>query len=693
MGEVCGQFFSGVFFFDFSRDFPLSDTFLWALNDPVHLSDNHGLPRLQRKVSDMLARHWSSVEDQKNRLEPTPLLPEYIWNKIRRHAIFSAIPCKQVVPTRCEPRLSIPRKVLARKEPVGISVTPVRKKLEPDLGCLVDLGHDTAVYIPVKWPRQRKIDRDNKKGSTVVGRNRSSFKRKKVTMTPKKEAPFVRFPCIVEGCTHGFFGDDGEFLDHMILKHSIVDKVSMGTTFQIQDSLQSEKASLDLLASSSPECAAIAAATESPSDCLNDNFAVAVDGRSADHDLSLSDNEDPRVGNIDTSCPTTGINDCTHNTYFMSFLKIVYLAIVMIVYVFLLFIAGDVELNPGPTENKRGQSEDSSQTKKRKISIKVETRIDSEDTSEIEKGSSNVSLSEKRKRYIVLSEIPKWSPLSKKGENKGIFEVSDTLNSKVSLWKGDITTLKIDAIVNAAKKDLCGGDGVDGCIHKAAGPKLLQECIQLNGCNTGECKSTGGYELPANYVIHTVGPDDKDSLKLQKCYENCLQVVLDKDLKSLAFCCISTGVYGFPQKDAADIALKVTRKWLQEHSGKVDRNIFCTFLPEDFHIYKELMTTMYFPYEQHITSQSDIDFTVTHLDVEPPIKKVRQMEIDLQINLQSESLFGGAKKRGRKEKVKKAFPVAVQNKGNQKKLNFTTLYDIQKKKFRRCYNTRERYQI
>ena len=252
MGEVCGEFSSGVVFFDFSKDFPLSDTFLWALNDAVHLSDNHGLPRLQRKVSDMLAQHWSFVEDQKTRFEPAPLIPDLHWRKLYHHIVRTCFPgTKKVhVPTRCAPRLSIPRKVYGQR--VGSPVLPDSKPPVLYPSGDIHVFNDAGVSILAKWPRQRKIDRDNQKSSTVVGRNRSSFKRKKVVMTPKEKAPFVRFPCVVEGCTHGFFGDDGEFLDHMILKHTIVEEVSMGTSLPMQGSLQSENSPLDLLPSSSP---------------------------------------------------------------------------------------------------------------------------------------------------------------------------------------------------------------------------------------------------------------------------------------------------------------------------------------------------------------------------------------------------------------------------------------------------------
>uniref|UniRef100_T2MJL7 MACRO domain-containing protein 2 n=1 Tax=Hydra vulgaris TaxID=6087 RepID=T2MJL7_HYDVU len=177
-------------------------------------------------------------------------------------------------------------------------------------------------------------------------------------------------------------------------------------------------------------------------------------------------------------------------------------------------------------------------------------------------------------------------------ENK--YPSQKEVNSKVSLWQGDITTLEIDAIVNAANPSLMGGGGVDGSIHQAAGPTLKKECSTLDGCCSGEAKITSGHCLPAKYIIHTVGPVGKNPDLLESCYKNCLQLVLDFEIKTIAFCCISTGIYGYPNKDAAHVALKYVRHWLQEHYNKIDRIIFCTYISKDFEIYKELMSNLYF---------------------------------------------------------------------------------------------------
>jgi len=153
----------------------------------------------------------------------------------------------------------------------------------------------------------------------------------------------------------------------------------------------------------------------------------------------------------------------------------------------------------------------------------------------------------------------------------------------------DITTLKVDAIVNAANTSLLGGGGVDGAIHRAAGPGLLEECRGLGGCRTGEAKLTGGYELPAGHVIHAVGPvwhggKRNEPELLRSCYWNSLEIARAKGFKSIAFPCISTGAYGYPGEEAAGIAVKTVREFLDKTKSDIEVT-FCSFSRRDRDIY------------------------------------------------------------------------------------------------------------
>nr|XP_033812490.1 ADP-ribose glycohydrolase MACROD1 isoform X2 [Geotrypetes seraphini] len=208
------------------------------------------------------------------------------------------------------------------------------------------------------------------------------------------------------------------------------------------------------------------------------------------------------------------------------------------------------------------------------------------------------------KDYVKLKEIQTWKETAKSAKLKRPEEVKyqkdKDLNEKISLFRGDITKLEVDAIVNAANSTLLGGGGVDGCIHRAAGPLLRQECSTLNGCETGKAKITSGYALPAKYIIHTVGPiakgdpSERHVMDLTNCYKNSLKLVLENKIRTVAFPCISTGVYGYPGNAAADVALSTIRLWLQDNKDKVDRIIISVFLEKDEEIYlKKLLE--YFP--------------------------------------------------------------------------------------------------
>ena len=169
------------------------------------------------------------------------------------------------------------------------------------------------------------------------------------------------------------------------------------------------------------------------------------------------------------------------------------------------------------------------------------------------------------------------------------------LLARIEILQGDITTLELDAIVNAANTTLLGGGGVDGAIHRAAGPELLNECRKIGGCPTGEARMTKAYNLPAKYVIHTVGPvyhgKDNDRRLLSLCYKNSLELAVKNNIGSIAFPAISCGVYGYPVKDACRIAMDTTFQFL-ENNSTLKKVVFILFSADTYNIYKEYLKTL-----------------------------------------------------------------------------------------------------
>ncbi|KAL8747334.1 MAG: hypothetical protein Q9190_000762 [Brigantiaea leucoxantha] len=213
---------------------------------------------------------------------------------------------------------------------------------------------------------------------------------------------------------------------------------------------------------------------------------------------------------------------------------------------------------------------------------------------------------------IELSEIPTVSELYKDGSLQSLtsdtssLPSSSALNDKVSLIRISITSLAVTSIVNAANNSLLGGGGVDGAIHSAAGPSLLEECSTLDGCDTGSAKITSAFDLPSKYVIHAVGPiyarekRKRDGLQaelLAGCYRKSLELATEKG-GSIAFSCLSTGVYGYPSAEAAQVALGEVRNFLDgENAGRLERIIFCCFERKDEIAYQKYLPKFFPPVE------------------------------------------------------------------------------------------------
>lgn len=167
------------------------------------------------------------------------------------------------------------------------------------------------------------------------------------------------------------------------------------------------------------------------------------------------------------------------------------------------------------------------------------------------------------------------------------------MQTEIKIELGDITKIKVDAIVNAANHSLLGGGGVDGAIHRAAGPELLEECRTLNGCQTGEAKITKGYNLPAKFIIHTVGPiygqeNGQEANLLRNCFWNSLELAKKHNLRTIAFPFISTGAFHYPKDEAAKISLETVRDFVDKNPENFDEIIFVLFSEMDKKIYDDI---------------------------------------------------------------------------------------------------------
>ncbi|KAF2752867.1 A1pp-domain-containing protein [Pseudovirgaria hyperparasitica] len=237
---------------------------------------------------------------------------------------------------------------------------------------------------------------------------------------------------------------------------------------------------------------------------------------------------------------------------------------------------------------------------------------------------------------IPVSDIPCVSLLYKldrlKPAESSTYTPSSTYNDKIALLRNDITKLEVDSIVNAANNSLLGGGGVDGAIHRAAGPELYDECELLDGCVTGSAKITKGYRLPAKHVIHAVGPvyqstkrQGKHTSLLQGCYRTSLELAVDNKLKSIAFSALSTGVYGYPSDEAAETAIGEVRKFLDSGKGdSLERIVFCNFTEKDEKAYFD-MIPKFFPPDQTVEKKDEESPAPTSEDLaaqlpDPPTK-------------------------------------------------------------------------
>ena len=208
------------------------------------------------------------------------------------------------------------------------------------------------------------------------------------------------------------------------------------------------------------------------------------------------------------------------------------------------------------------------------------------------------------KKNVTLKDLPTWKEMGPKAladhppkTFSPLFPFNDEINEKVTFWmKGNSAILECDAIVNAANAHLARGGGICGVIHKSAGPELAKACKEIGYTATGKAAITPGFNLPAKYVIHAVGPIGEHPKELQSAYQSTLDYIDGDKVKSIGFCCISTGIYGYPIVPATKIALQTVREFLEneENRKKTDRIIFVVFEPRDVQVYYQLAHN-YFP--------------------------------------------------------------------------------------------------
>eukprot|EP00993_Chasmostoma_nieuportense_P002362 NODE_3164_length_1019_cov_21.297085_g3020_i0.p1 GENE.NODE_3164_length_1019_cov_21.297085_g3020_i0~~NODE_3164_length_1019_cov_21.297085_g3020_i0.p1 ORF type:complete len:271 (+),score=42.19 NODE_3164_length_1019_cov_21.297085_g3020_i0:70-882(+) len=225
--------------------------------------------------------------------------------------------------------------------------------------------------------------------------------------------------------------------------------------------------------------------------------------------------------------------------------------------------------------------------------------------------SRHLSLEEEERLLCPYSEyeavaapepIPSWhqcNPTQKYHRDCSVpvYKPNKLLNQRVALFRGPVTMVKCDAIVNAANENCMGGGGVDGAVHRAAGPLLVIECAAFPICPTGSTRITKAYDLPARYILHSVGPIGENPEALASCYTSCLGLATQARVRSLAFCMISTGIFGYPLEDATHVALKVCREWLLKHPQQDLQLIFACYTEREQEVYERLMAS-YFPRER-----------------------------------------------------------------------------------------------